>query len=1212
MENASPFPIAQTTKVVPVDDDDPRIGLRGHTKVIASKTIEKNQIIGIYEGEVLFEMEHHSNVLNRIERENKSIDYDHFEKLEHDIEEEYAIYFGLNKGHHIGDGMFRFSDPLICDGTKAKGYFQWTTEVNDCRQDPFTPVARRGKEVLHPNVSFVEVLILGWPYIFLMAKEEIPFGSELTLDYSEGYWVSNQHQLRDLEIVRNLVQPVKERMTSVDERLAEGLARQQELLQSLQTISGVLQGGLANGMGGADGGGSPTFLDGTLRDLLQKLRKGSEMAEGQMRDFQAQLQAVDKLLEPYRGNGSLVGSRRSSQSIAESLDWARNAERSLKEESETLMYLKKEEHNSVDDLYGNITTGADPLDVQNNAASPSREMTSPPEVMSTNDSTPHNPTPEEDASEPLISTLPDFTTTNKKRKRADLTTETQPTTPNPNPQQNLHKPRHHQKNKDASPFLTPVDTNIYHWYNDVISTPMDFSTIKHKLLSNTYTSIPQFAHDVMLVFENCMAFNERGSVMWKIADRMKCLCLRRFEVGIVFCRGCGGVQGGGRGKEGKGCEGCGRKVGRRQKGVMNMQDVRKRVLGVGVGERVLAQWPDTAVFYPATVLDRAEDFSTYRVRFNDQEMELGHQKILVFPDPDYESGPLPTNARVLAPLPAHLDEWKEDDHKYVPGIVKSSSMERVTVWFERITQVTSEVAASDVVKIDQEFYQQVLDEMNQKAEEQRFRDMGKSSKMGSGNGVSSGGSGGVIARKGRGRPRKSTSVVPEEEEAEMKPTQMVIETVGGWMGDLSGVEEEEVPLERSRSPKKKRKVAVVETDEEEGGGGKTGQVGGVVSSPKRVTGMNGETVGSAKDKGKHKAPNGSANTTTTITNEEASMGMQPIPVPTAKWSPDNDDFLTPMTPAPGRSSQMAPVPTRGAASEPVKKKRPRARRVNATPTPSVETDQGGGGGSQSGGSQTSMASESQSSWRSGSQSGGSQRILSLKALLVEEGVEDALDGKKEVEVEDEDGDEEEVVGEVDVGGHTLRRRKSNSRKKVGGVSGPKAYGTNGNNHTSTSSILGDSSDDDEEVATPSKGRQSPERVPSSGIPVNLDNVCGVVESDGVRCMGRLACGKHSVEMKRKVVGRSRPFDTLLLNVGLSGGGGGGDDAAADEVVPDDEPVVTSGRDWNTFWADLKREEEEEEEGGVDLTTTFPAKAKGKSKAADVEFFVDEDGAIVLD
>ena len=40
-----------------MEDDDPRVALRGHKKVVATGRIKKNQIVGIYEGEVLFEME---------------------------------------------------------------------------------------------------------------------------------------------------------------------------------------------------------------------------------------------------------------------------------------------------------------------------------------------------------------------------------------------------------------------------------------------------------------------------------------------------------------------------------------------------------------------------------------------------------------------------------------------------------------------------------------------------------------------------------------------------------------------------------------------------------------------------------------------------------------------------------------------------------------------------------------------------------------------------------------------------------------------------------------------------------------------------------------------------------------------------------------------------------------------------------------------------
>jgi hypothetical protein len=56
--NIYPFPVKNLVKTVPVDESDPRIGLRGGNKVIATDRIKANQIIGMYEGCYYFQCEH--------------------------------------------------------------------------------------------------------------------------------------------------------------------------------------------------------------------------------------------------------------------------------------------------------------------------------------------------------------------------------------------------------------------------------------------------------------------------------------------------------------------------------------------------------------------------------------------------------------------------------------------------------------------------------------------------------------------------------------------------------------------------------------------------------------------------------------------------------------------------------------------------------------------------------------------------------------------------------------------------------------------------------------------------------------------------------------------------------------------------------------------------------------------------------------------------
>jgi hypothetical protein len=55
-------------------------------------------------------------------------------------------------------------------------------------------------------------------------------------------------------------------------------------------------------------------------------------------------------------------------------------------------------------------------------------------------------------------------------------------------------------------------------------------------------------------------------------------------------------------------------------------------------------------------------------------------------------------------------------------------------------------------------------------------------------------------------------------------------------------------------------------------------------------------------------------------------------------------------------------------------------------------------------------------------------------------------------------------------------------------------------------------------------------------PKKFDGICGVEMSGKKLCRQDLTCGKHTLEMKRGVVGRSRPFDELLGDFKEKSGG----------------------------------------------------------------------------
>jgi hypothetical protein len=76
---------------------------------------------------------------------------------------------------------------------------------------------------------------------------------------------------------------------------------------------------------------------------------------------------------------------------------------------------------------------------------------------------------------------------------------------------------------EGSIFLYPVDPvalNIPHYFN-MIKHPMDFTTIKTKLMYNAYDCEVDFNADMNLVFDNCIAFNGVDSAYGKIATQMR-------------------------------------------------------------------------------------------------------------------------------------------------------------------------------------------------------------------------------------------------------------------------------------------------------------------------------------------------------------------------------------------------------------------------------------------------------------------------------------------------------------------------------------------------------------------------------------------------------------------------------------------------------------------------------------------------------------------
>jgi hypothetical protein len=76
--------------------------------------------------------------------------------------------------------------------------------------------------------------------------------------------------------------------------------------------------------------------------------------------------------------------------------------------------------------------------------------------------------------------------------------------------------------KDVDAFLDPVDWKALGLtdYPLVIAHPMDLGTIKGRLESGHYSKHAQVAEDVRLVWNNCKAYNQEGSYLYKIAEKL--------------------------------------------------------------------------------------------------------------------------------------------------------------------------------------------------------------------------------------------------------------------------------------------------------------------------------------------------------------------------------------------------------------------------------------------------------------------------------------------------------------------------------------------------------------------------------------------------------------------------------------------------------------------------------------------------------------------
>jgi len=82
-----------------------------------------------------------------------------------------------------------------------------------------------------------------------------------------------------------------------------------------------------------------------------------------------------------------------------------------------------------------------------------------------------------------------------------------------------------QSQKEAWPFLTPVDAEIAPTYYDIIKHPMDLQTMGKKLEDGDYRSPQAFRKDFELMISNCREFNPPKSSYVRLANALE----KKFE-----------------------------------------------------------------------------------------------------------------------------------------------------------------------------------------------------------------------------------------------------------------------------------------------------------------------------------------------------------------------------------------------------------------------------------------------------------------------------------------------------------------------------------------------------------------------------------------------------------------------------------------------------------------------------------------------------------
>lgn len=78
-------------------------------------------------------------------------------------------------------------------------------------------------------------------------------------------------------------------------------------------------------------------------------------------------------------------------------------------------------------------------------------------------------------------------------------------------------------------FLEPVNADEVPGYSDIITRPMDLSTVRKSITVGVYRNPAELRADIDLIWSNCIKFNADGSIYYREAVRLRALAGKYFE-----------------------------------------------------------------------------------------------------------------------------------------------------------------------------------------------------------------------------------------------------------------------------------------------------------------------------------------------------------------------------------------------------------------------------------------------------------------------------------------------------------------------------------------------------------------------------------------------------------------------------------------------------------------------------------------------------------